>query len=216
MAVTSAVKDTPLATAETTVRSGTDDVPPYTARRVTTGLRPGVIVIHEAFGLNDHIRDVARQFAAAGLDAIGPHLCSRKVGVIGFCSGGRQSLLFACSSEAADAAVDCSGGFIDRASPDADVTPEQPVAVLDLVDRPSCTLFVIGGAEDQNSSPQVIDRFRQRLDVAGKEAEVVVFDGAGHAFSPELPPLVRPRRRLRPVDAGPGFLPQATGLSAWT
>jgi hypothetical protein len=28
---------------------------------------PGIIVIHEIFGLNDHIRDVARQFAGQGM-----------------------------------------------------------------------------------------------------------------------------------------------------
>ena len=30
------------------------------------GPHPGVVVIHEAFGLNDHMRDVARRFAAEG------------------------------------------------------------------------------------------------------------------------------------------------------
>ncbi len=31
---------------------------------------PGVVVIHEAFGLNDHIRDVSRRFANAGYVAL--------------------------------------------------------------------------------------------------------------------------------------------------
>ncbi len=31
---------------------------------------PGVVVIHEAFGLNDHIKDVARRFAGAGYAAL--------------------------------------------------------------------------------------------------------------------------------------------------
>src|SRR5205085_2263511 len=49
-----------------------------------------------------------------------------KVGCIGFCSGGRQTLLFACSSTKIDAAVDCWGGFITRAAPDAESTPSRP------------------------------------------------------------------------------------------
>lgn len=34
------------------------------------GRHPGVVVIHEAFGLNDHIKDVARRFAGQGYAAL--------------------------------------------------------------------------------------------------------------------------------------------------
>jgi carboxymethylenebutenolidase len=40
-----------------------------------------------------------------------------KVGTIGYCSGGRQSFLAACSLRL-DAAVDCYGGFVVRELPD--------------------------------------------------------------------------------------------------
>ncbi len=36
--------------------------------------------------------------------------CSGKVGVIGFCSGGRQTYIVACNIPSLDAAVDCYGG----------------------------------------------------------------------------------------------------------
>ena len=38
------------------------------------GRFPGVVVIHEAFGLNDHIRDVTDRLAAAGYAALGADL----------------------------------------------------------------------------------------------------------------------------------------------
>ncbi|HEY6117792.1 MAG TPA: dienelactone hydrolase family protein [Candidatus Dormibacteraeota bacterium] len=38
----------------------------YLALPEGKGPHPGVVVIHEAFGLNDHIRDVARRFAKEG------------------------------------------------------------------------------------------------------------------------------------------------------
>jgi carboxymethylenebutenolidase len=38
--------------------------------------RPGVVVIHEAFGLNDHIRDVTRRFADEGYAALAVDLFS--------------------------------------------------------------------------------------------------------------------------------------------
>jgi carboxymethylenebutenolidase len=37
----------------------------------------GLIVVQEAFGVNDHIEDVTRRFAAAGYRAVSPHLFHR-------------------------------------------------------------------------------------------------------------------------------------------
>jgi carboxymethylenebutenolidase len=42
--------------------------------------RGGVIVIQEAFGVNDHIEDVTRRFASAGYHAMAPHLFHRAGG----------------------------------------------------------------------------------------------------------------------------------------
>jgi carboxymethylenebutenolidase len=39
--------------------------------------RGGIVVIQEAFGVNDHIEDVARRFAAEGWLAVAPHLFHR-------------------------------------------------------------------------------------------------------------------------------------------
>src|SRR5687768_16085130 len=44
------------------------------------GRFPGVIVIHENRGLNDHTRDVARRFAASGFTALAPDALARKGG----------------------------------------------------------------------------------------------------------------------------------------
>ena len=60
----------------------------------TAGALAGVIVIHEIFGLNDHIRDVARRLAKVGYLALAPDLASRAGGtdhtsnVIGALTGG--------------------------------------------------------------------------------------------------------------------------------
>ena len=42
----------------------------FLARPAADGLHPGVLVIHEVFGLNDNIRDVTRRFAAEGYVAL--------------------------------------------------------------------------------------------------------------------------------------------------
>jgi carboxymethylenebutenolidase len=50
----------------------------YLSAPAGSGRAPGVIVIHENRGLNDHTRDVARRFAAEGFVALAPDLLSRK------------------------------------------------------------------------------------------------------------------------------------------
>ncbi|GAC1436183.1 MAG: dienelactone hydrolase family protein [Solirubrobacteraceae bacterium] len=51
-------------------------LPIYEARPNGSAGR-GVLVVQEAFGVNDHIEDVARRFAAAGYLAVAPHLFHR-------------------------------------------------------------------------------------------------------------------------------------------
>src|SRR5689334_14457576 len=187
-------------------RSGGDTIPGYLARPAQPGRYPGIVVIHEAFGLVEHIRDLARRFANIGYNALAPDLYTRsgspdpnnmdsvfpvmfglpdaqavgdleaaaaylrglsgatgKIGAIGFCSGGRQTLLFACSSTKVDAAVDCWGGFIHRATPDAETTPARPTPILNLVDRLHCPLFAVFGEEDQNPTVAQSVELRRRV-----------------------------------------------------
>jgi carboxymethylenebutenolidase len=55
-----------------------DGVNAYLVTPAEPAAAAGVIVVHEIFGLNDHIRDVARRFAALGYHAIAPDLYSRE------------------------------------------------------------------------------------------------------------------------------------------
>jgi carboxymethylenebutenolidase len=52
----------------------------YLAVPAAGGDAPGIVVIHEIFGLNDHIRDVARRLAKVGYLAVAPDLASRAGG----------------------------------------------------------------------------------------------------------------------------------------
>src|ERR1700730_15035175 len=62
------------------LKSGGDAVEGYRARRSQSGNNPGIIVIHEAFGLVEHIRDLARRFANIGYNALAPDLYTRAGG----------------------------------------------------------------------------------------------------------------------------------------
>jgi carboxymethylenebutenolidase len=72
--------DDPAITAGDTTVQGDVEIQAYLARPSAEGSYPGVIVIHENRGLNDHIRDVARRVAKAGYVALAPDLASRAGG----------------------------------------------------------------------------------------------------------------------------------------
>lgn len=57
--------------------SGGINIDAYVAKPKGGGKNPAVIVIHDNQGLNDSMREVARQFAAAGFVAMAPDLASR-------------------------------------------------------------------------------------------------------------------------------------------
>src|SRR6266536_3214214 len=58
----------------TSFQSGSRQLEGYLARPEGDGPFPGVVVIHELFGLNENIRDIARRFADAGYIALGVDL----------------------------------------------------------------------------------------------------------------------------------------------
>jgi len=67
---------------ETTVEVETPDgtMPIYEARPAGADPRRAVVVVQEAFGVNDHIQAVTRRFAAAGYHAMAPHIFHRAGG----------------------------------------------------------------------------------------------------------------------------------------
>jgi carboxymethylenebutenolidase len=54
----------------------------YLARPIKSGQYPGLLVIHENRGLDDHVRDVARRFAKAGYVALASDFLSRQGGTM--------------------------------------------------------------------------------------------------------------------------------------
>jgi carboxymethylenebutenolidase len=118
---------------------------------------------------------------------------SDKVGCIGFCMGGRCTLLLAGSSNKLDAAVDCWGGFIDKATFEEQTTPQRPTPPLELAESVACPLLAAIGAEDQNPSPEVGERLRTALAKTPHETRVDIYEGAGHAFFADYRPSYRPQ-----------------------
>ena len=113
-----------------------------------------------------------------------------KIGAIGHCSGGRHTLLFPCNSTSVDAAVNCYGGRVAVDDP-TQLTPNMPVAVIDMVPRLNCPLLGLFGAEDQNPSPANVARLEEELKKQNKTYELKTYDGAGHAFFADYRPSYR-------------------------
>lgn len=66
-----------LATQEVSFRSEGAKIPAYLARPRESGRYPGVILIHDIFGVSDHARDVARRFANVGFVTLVPDCFAR-------------------------------------------------------------------------------------------------------------------------------------------
>jgi carboxymethylenebutenolidase len=174
------------------------------------GPLPGLIVIHEWWGLNDNVRAMARRLAGEGYAALAvdlyrgataddpgaardlmiatngaPELAENnlrqayryltdtlgapRVASIGWCFGGGWSLATALllPSEL-DAAVIYYGRL---------VTDRDRLATLDM---PILGLF---GSDDQGIPIDDVRAFEAALDELGKDATIVVYEGADHAFA---------------------------------
>jgi len=112
-----------------------------------------------------------------------------KVGVIGYCSGGRQSFLAAVSLPF-DAAVDCYGAFVVGTPPEG--MPLKVGPIVHLAPNLSCPLLGLFGADDQYPSPDQVAELDKALTEAGKPHEFHSYEGAGHAFFATERPSYRP------------------------
>ena len=102
-----------------------------------------------------------------------------KVGVIGFCSGGRVAYMAGCNLEL-DAAVDCWGGNVIP-TPDR-INENQPTPVIDMTPNMGCPVLGLFGNDDGNPDIEQVNAIEAELQKHGKEYEFHRYDGAGHAF----------------------------------
>lgn len=189
-------------------------MPAFVARAVDGKPAPTVLVIMEAFGLNPHIKDVARRIAAEGYTALAPDVYWRggpgrtagydelpkaigmmqglkdqdvatdvgsaiawlekqpfvradRIGITGFCMGGRVS--FEIAAELPDkvkAAAPFYGGGINA----------------DKAHKVKAPMLAFFGEEDPFIPLESVDALRKELQKHGKQAEVIVYPKAPHGF----------------------------------
>lgn len=187
-----------------------------------SGHGPGVIVLQEWWGLVPNIKDIADRFAAAGYVALAPDLyhgestkspdeagklmmalniaqtekdlrgaiqylrdheatTGDKVGTVGFCMGGMLSLFAATKNVQVGACVVFYG--------------IHPAVKLDL-DGLQAPVLGFYAAKDDFVPPSAVHKLEKELAAHGKEAEMIIYPDADHAFFNDTRPEV-----YRPADA---------------
>jgi carboxymethylenebutenolidase len=128
-----------------------------------------------------------------------------KVGVIGSCSGGRQSVIVASQVPGFSAVVDLWGGGLVPV-PDAPPNPKKPAAGIEYTPQLNVPLLGIFGNDDSHPTPEQVDIHEAELQKYGKDYEFHRFDDAGHGFFYYHTPNYRPRQAMEAWGIIFGFL----------
>ena len=221
------------------IPTGEDDLAAYLASpEQSDGPLPGVLVLHELFGLNDDIRRIARRFADNGYVALAPDLYSVGPRVRPLCirrtmqalrSGEGRAFAdietaraWLTAREDVDASRMAVAGFCMGGGFAILYASHAPVGVAadfygavprDVEELEGiCPVFGGYGERDRVFVGQA-DRLRGHLEQLGVEHEVNVFPGAGHSFMNRHGPVRSLLIRLSPMQAG---YHEASAESAWT
>ena len=125
-----------------------------------------------------HLKDadiIADMNAAVDFLTANSAINDDRIGVTGFCMGGRIAWLMAASNQIFKCTVPFYGGNIMGNWGPGD-TP------FSMADKINCPMLFHFGAEDGNPSVADRDTFDAELKRLGKDFEFHTYDGAGHAF----------------------------------
>jgi carboxymethylenebutenolidase len=206
-------------------------LPAYRAMPSTGGPFPITLVVHEIFGVHEHIKDLCRRLAKLGHCAVAPLLFARqgdvsgmqdpqdiikvvakvpdaqvmsdldataawaaknakgnaaKLGITGFCWGGRIVWLYAAHSGGLKAGVAWYGRLTGPTDP---LHPQNPIDVAGALKAPVLGLY--GGA-DTGIPLDGVEQMRGALRAAHSQSEIVVYPDAPHGFNADYRPSYRP------------------------
>ena len=108
-----------------------------------------------------------------------------RLGITGFCWGGRVTWLYAAHNPEVKAGVAWYGRLAGTAS---ELAPRHPVDIAAELKAPVLGLY---GGQDQGIPADTIDKMRTACQAAGKTCEIVVYPDAPHAFHADYRPSYR-------------------------
>jgi carboxymethylenebutenolidase len=110
---------------------------------------------------------------------------TQRVGITGFCWGGRITWLYAAHSSKVKAAVAWYGRLVGQTDP---LHPAQPVELVGKINAPVLGLY---GGEDQGIPVASVEQMKAALingSPAARKSQFVVYPGAQHAFHADYRP----------------------------
>jgi len=187
------------------VASGGKQYASYVSAPAGTGQKPAILLIHSFNGLEQGYKDMADKIAAQGFVvlAVGwqtfeksptdatvgqlvkdgmaflkarPDVDPARIGLTGFCAGGRYTMLFL------PAMPDFAAGVAFYGFPTNGGSAAQPVKPIDEIPQLQRPLLMIHGSADQASPIGNIYQYATALQSAGKYFELKVYQGLPHGF----------------------------------
>ena len=108
-----------------------------------------------------------------------------RLGITGFCWGGRIVWLYSAHNPNLKAGVAWYGRLVGQAD---ELHPKHPVDVAASISAPILGLY---GAADQGIPVDTVEKMREAMKAAGKTAEIIVYPDTPHAFLADYRPSYR-------------------------
>lgn len=105
-----------------------------------------------------------------------------KLGITGFCWGGRIVWLYAAHNPQLKAGVAWYGRLVGNA------TELQPKHAVDLAAQLKAPVLGLYGGKDQGIPLDTVEKMRAAIKAAGGKSEIVVYPEAGHGFNADYRP----------------------------
>jgi carboxymethylenebutenolidase len=109
----------------------------------------------------------------------------QKLGITGFCWGGRITWLYAAHNYNVKAGVAWYGRLVGDSTP---LTPKHPIDIAKNLQSPVLGLY---GGKDTGISLDTVEQMRDRLKGCNANSEIIVYPEAPHAFHADYRPSYR-------------------------
>ena len=108
-----------------------------------------------------------------------------KLGITGFCWGGRIVWLYAAHNSKLKAGVAWYGRLVGESTP---LTPQYPVDIASELRVPILGLY---GGKDDGIPVNTVEQMRKALEAGNSGSQIIVYPEAGHAFFADYRPSYR-------------------------
>ncbi|MDZ8257925.1 dienelactone hydrolase family protein [Nostoc sp. ChiQUE01b] len=109
----------------------------------------------------------------------------KKLGITGFCWGGRITWLYAAHNPQVKAGVAWYGRLV------GDATELQPKYPVDIASKLTVSILGLYGGKDTGIPLDTVEQMRDRLQSSSSKSEIIVYPNAPHAFFADYRPSYR-------------------------